>query len=244
MTLASFHGYAVAPTGGIDQFLERELLPWVGDHAFFFVRWSRPTPHLRLRVARSLAPATVLGAPFAVRRASYRPDSRRMGGRASVPLAHAVDVASSRLVCTLLRAGVPPRAGALVAGATLIANGFPEERRADAVATILDALYDVVGADDKTRARFESSVSFDEACNSQLAPFVSSVLEGVELPEPLTALAEAVCALTVSIRGPEQRWRTVLRQLHLVHNRFGLEGWSELGALIRLRAFVGRERRS
>ncbi|MBX3211167.1 MAG: hypothetical protein KF850_03975 [Labilithrix sp.] len=235
-----FRGYRAFPNGDIDDLVAKELVPSLADAEFFFVRWSQPRPHLRLRIAATIAPDWRRGASFIVERACYRPDSHRVGGPRAIDSAHALDVASSKLVCALLAEEIPRPAAALLAGAILVGALVKAEHRLvllDDFATGMASMLEIDGA---RLTRFRGAV--EESVEGAMSRH-RELLDGVFAFDD-TRLDEALVPLHVSARAAEaalrhlpvvRRWRISMRHLHNLHNRLGLGGLTELDAILRLR---------
>lgn len=238
-----FRGYRVFPHGELDDLVARDLAPALGDAAFFFLRWSTPRPHLRVRIASDVASSVQARGAFVVERACYRPDLRRVGGRRAIASAHALEVASSRLVCALLAEPVAKPVAALVVGAVLLGElAEPEERWAllDDFAVGMASMLAVDGATlDRFRLAVEATV--DGAVNrrgellARILAFDDRLFDGALVP-----LREAARAAASTLRdlSTVRRRRIAMRHLHGSHNRLGLGGVAELDAVLRLRRAV------
>lgn len=225
-----FRGYRALPPPGEDlDALVARLATWSNGAPFFFVRWDRPAPHLRLRVERSRANALAREAPFALARATYAPDVRRFGG-AEEPM-HRLFCATSCGASELLASGLARGASALLGGAALLGPLLSPEDARGGVAFVAEALLARVPED--RRAHVYAAI--DARSRSLRGPLLDAARALMAREDAVDAPALRAIASAAMSHPRGARLAVALRHLHLLHNRLGVEGLAEVQALLTLR---------
>jgi hypothetical protein len=105
-------------------------------------------------------------------------------------------------------------------------------------------LLDAIGVPDDRRERLSDAIArADERTAARMASALRTAASG-DVPSESPALAALAAAAAtfandVAWMPPSRRARVAARHVHLLHNRFGIEGVDELASLTRVRRAVG-----